>query len=88
MSEENEIKFPLYKDDLTRRGVLYQVVKEELPYAPDRDIENFIEKLRDKAPVNKEDVAEVLNDLEEQRGDYFMHTQCRKIAARLGVRFI
>ena len=89
MSEENEIQFPLRKDDFTRRGGLYQAIKEALPYAPDKEIERFVKGLKNtaKGSVSKNEMKEYLEYLEEQRGDYFMHTQCKEIADRLEVRF-
>ena len=85
MSEENEIKWPLRESYFNRRGVLYQVIKETLPYARDNDVDEFVEGLENttKGSVTKEKVREYLEYLEEQRGDYFMHSQCREIAKRL-----
>ncbi len=88
MSDENEISWPLRKDDLTSWGVLYQVIKETLPYAPNNEIKKFVKELEAKEPIDKEDMTESLKDLEKERGDCFMRTQCREIAKALGVRFV
>jgi len=88
MSDENEIKWPLYERHLRRGGVLYDALKE-IGFSSYR-IEEFIKGLENttNGAVDKREMEEYLEYLGEQEGDYFTRSKCREIAKMLGVRFV
>ncbi len=88
MSEENEIKFPLYDRHTRTGGALYEAFKE-IGFSSYRTKE-FIEGLKNttSGSISEKEIEEYLEYLGKQEGDYFTRSRCREIAKKLGVRFV
>ena len=88
MSDENEIKWPLYERHLRTGGILYDALKE-IGFSSYR-IREFVDGLKTttEGAIDKREMEEYLEYLGEQEGDYFTRSKCREIAKRLGVRFV
>ena len=87
MSDENEIKFPLYERYLKVGEVLYEVLRNEVGLS-DYKTREFIDGLEhtNGASISKEEFVDYLKYLSDKEGDDFLPSLCEKIAKAAGVR--